>query len=53
MRKYITIGDVCKVTKTGDLVLVKGYRFAPHFLEAINLKTNQIHHYRKVELETI
>lgn len=66
MRKYITIGDVCKVIKEGthkpcqlgDLVLVKGYLGGsydpnPQFLEAINLKTNQTHHYRRVELEAI
>jgi hypothetical protein len=62
----IQIGDLCKVKvrnthkpcQLGDLVLVTGflggsYDPNPNFLVGTNLKTNQRHHYRIVELEVV
>jgi len=58
----IQIGDLCRVKvknshnpcQLGDLVLVTGLLGQTgFFLVGTNLKTNQTHHYRKVELEIL
>lgn len=64
--KKIKIGDLCRVkvanshnpSQLGDLVLITGclggsYDPNPHFLCGTNLRTNERHHYRMVELEAV